>query len=1153
MSLQLIAGNSGSGKSHYIYEKIIRESVEHPERNYLMIVPEQFTMQTEKELVSLHPRKGILNIDVLSFNRLAYRVFEEVGGNTRPVLEETGKSLVLQKVVWDRQKELKVLGGTLRKSGSIAQMKSLVSELLQYKVAPEDLEEWVPEQEGCRLLAWKLEDVKTVYRGFADYLSERYLTAEEVPEVLCGVIGKSRILKGSTVVLDGFTGFTPVQNQVIRELYGLCSRIYVVVTLDRREEPCRNDGPHRLFHMSRQMTRKLVDMARETGTEVLPVDWVVPGMNGRFAGNRPMHFLEQHLFRYDKHEFREEQEAISVWEAEDPAGELSHVAGTILRLIREEGYCYRDFALVTGDLPSYGRVAEAVFEAADIPFFLDQKHPVLMNPLVEFIRSAVDMVVQNFSYESVFRYLRCGLTDFTREETDRLENYVLALGIRGWKQYGERWVRMYRNMKPEEIGSLNGLRERFSSGLEEFVTGMRERKSTASRKTEVLYQLIVRNEVQKKLKLQEESFHALGEAAMEKEYAQIYGIVMNLLDKLVEVLGRERMGINAYQQILEAGFQETQIGLIPPGGDQVLVGDIERTRLKNVKVLFLAGINEGIIPKPVSKAGILSEVDREYLRSRSVELAPTAREEMYRQRFYLYLNLTKPSERLYLSYCKADAKGSALMPSYLIGVITRLFPGIRISKLALERNVTDRLETSEGAMELFLEGIQNIRKGRTDVGFLELYRWYQKDGQRKKQLECLLQAAFYENPQTGIGRAVAKALYGGVLENSATRLEQFAACAFAHFLQYGLKLREREKYEFSAADMGTVMHETLEKFSEKLAGRGYRWAELTEEQRDLLVDESLEEIVHDYGNTILHSSSRNTYLITRVQNMMRCTVWALQEQIRKGAFEPGGFEISFAAEDHLDSINIDLSEDEKLKLRGRIDRMDRCETADKIYVKIIDYKTGNTTLDLLALYHGLQLQLAVYLNAAVELEQKKHPEKEVEPAGIYYYHIQDPFVTAGSVEDEKDQEEILKALKMDGLSRNEGEILSLLDRTVPPGGRSSVIPVGYNKSGSLAWYSKVAEKEDFEVIQRYTDRKIREIGRRMLAGETAVSPCLTEKRDSCAYCPYHGICGFDERIPGFSYRRLSKLSQEEIMKLMREELSAGDGGSDGKEGSNPWE
>ena len=1134
MSIQFIAGGSGSGKSHYIYEKIIQDSMEHPERNYLMIVPEQFTMATEKELASLHPRKAILNINVLSFNRLAWRVFGEVGGNTRPVLEETGKSLVLQKVIWEQQKKLKVLGGTLKKPGAVARMKSLISELLQYQIRTEDLEDWAAGAEKKKLLELKIRDIRTVYQGFTDYLSRKYLTAEEVPEVLCSVIGKSELVRNSTVVLDGFMGFTPVQRQVIRQLCALCKKLYVVVTIDPGEDIFRKDRPHRLFHVSSQMIRQLTEIAREKGTEILPTDWVLSGEKSRFASNPALHFLEQNLFRYGKKSYAGGQESVAVGEAETPAEELTCAAETILRLVREKGYHYRDFAVVTGDLEEYGREAGRIFRAAGIPCFLDQKHNVMMNPFVEFIRAAIDMAVQNCSYESVFRFLRCGLTDFSEEETDRMENYVLALGIRSRKQYEEKWIRLPRHMNPEEIGELNGLRERFIRKTQEFMSGIKEKMSPAERKTEVLYRFIVQNNIQLKLKEREEKFRAEGEAALAREYAQIYRIIMDLLDKVTEVLGGEKMGLTAYQQILEAGLQETRVGLIPPGGDQVLIGDIERTRLKNVRVLFLVGVNEGIIPKKVSGAGILSEADREYLQAKSVSLSPTAREEMYRQRFYLYLSLTKPSDRLYLSYSRAASGEKVRMPSYLIGMIIRLFPDIRVRKLEAEKTVQNRLETPEGTLALFLEGLRSVRAGSPEAGFLELYHWYRKDETRKTQLERLLEAAFYENPQTGISRAVARALYGKVLVNSATRLEQFAACAFAHFLKYGLLLKEREKYEFNAADMGTVMHEALESFSKKVSERGLCWAELTDEQREKMVDEALDEVVHDYGNTILHSSQRNNWLIGRTRSMMRCTVWALQEQLKKGEFEPGGFEVTFAEEDQLQSVNISLSQDEKLRLRGRIDRLDLCETDEKLYVRIIDYKTGKTALDLFALYYGTQLQLVVYLNAAMELEQKKHPDKQVEPAGIYYYHIEEPYLKTDTLEADVSPEARLGALRLDGLSRGEEEVIKLQDRTVEPGGSSHVIPVLVTSKGKLDKRSKTAGKEEFDIICGYAEKKVRELGRQILDGDTGISPALLKAKDSCAYCPYHGICGFDEKIPGFSYRRMKPLSEEELFRRMSE-------------------
>ena len=1132
MALQFVLGPSGAGKSHFIYEKTIQESLAHPDKKYLVIVPEQFTMQTQGELVALHPRRGLLNIDVLSFNRLAYRVFSETGGNTLPVLEETGKSLVLQRVIQEKQKELKVLGGTLRQPGAVSQMKSLVSELLQYSVTPEELARW-GEQED--LLSLKLRDAAVVYQGFSDYLAEKYLTAEELPDLLCGVIGESRLVKGSTVVLDGFTGFTPAQCHVLEQLFRLCEQVYVTAALDQREDLYRKDGPHRLFHMTRKLIRRLTETAALAGAEVLAPLWILPGEKSRFADSPALNFLEHHLFRYGREVWKEEQNAVSLCAAETPAMEMEHVAGTIRQLVRERGCRYRDFAVVAGDLSDYGKEAQRAFEAEGIPCFVDEKRPALANPFVEFLRAALDMAVQNYSYESVFRYLRSGFGSFTREEVDRLENYVLALGIHGRKQYEERWVRSFRGADPEEAEAMNSLRGRFLEETEAFAAGMRERRSTAGRKTRVLYELIVRVDAQRKLKAQEETFARRGEAALQKEYAQIYGIVMRFLDKVVEVLGEEAVSLRDYQKILEAGLSEIQVGLIPPASDQVLVGDLERTRLKNIKYLFFVGLNEGLVPKPAGRAGILSEADRETLSARGRELSPTAREEMYMQRFYLYLSLTKPSEGLHLSYCKADAGGTSLLPSYLVGTIRKLFPALEIRNLETEADGTEQLETQAGIRERFLKGLHRELEGIRDPAFGALYRWYGKDVERKQERNRLLSAAFYENRSGGIGRTAARALYGRVLSNSATRLEQFSSCAFAHFLKYGLLLQERARYEFSPADMGTVMHEALELFSRKMEKQRLSWRNLTEEQRNVLADEALEEITGDYGNTILHSSSRSEYQIQRIRRILRRTVWALQEQISRGSFTPEGAEVAFSM-GGLPSLEIALSEDERLLLKGRIDRLDVCREGDRLYLRIIDYKTGNTAMDLTELSEGLQLQLAVYLNAAMELEKKRNPDCRVEPAGIYYYRIGDPLVEGAAGESAKEHErEILKALSLDGLSRKEEEILFLLDRELEETGHSAVIPVAFKKDGSLTRYSRVGDSVDFYAALRFTERKVREIGRSILEGRTEAQPYKLEKRTACDFCPYRGVCGFDERLPGFSYRRIRRMTPEEILRKMREE------------------
>ena len=526
---------------------------------------------------------------------------------------------------------------------------------------------------------------------------------------------------------------------------------------------------------------------------------------------------------------------------------------------------------------------------------------------------------------------------------------------------------------------------------------------------------------------------------------------------------------------------------------------------------------------------------REELERADAKLSPTARETMYQQKFHLYRNLTKPSERLYLSFAKAGASGEAQNPSYLINEIRKLFPEILVRDIEKEENPEEKLEMPRSGEALFLEELGKAAEGEMNPLFEELYRWYAAHPEAGIPAETYRKAAFLRCADGVIGRSAASALYGDTLKNSATRLEKYAACAFAHFMEFGLQIRDRDQYELKAADMGTVMHEALEKFSKKLQENGETWKTVGDDTRDRLIEECVEETMADYGNTIFQSSSRNQYRIIRVKRILKRTVWALQQQIRQGEFEPGEFEVSFSMEDSLSAINIDLSEHEKMRLRGRIDRVDLCETDDKVYVKIIDYKTGNTSLDLVALYYGLQLQLAVYLDAAVELEQKKHPGKLVEPAGVFYYHIDDPILD--QEEDETDEawgRRMLKALRMDGLVNADRKVVELLDRVLEDGTTSDVIPVGKKKDGSYTSYSKVASSEQFDVIRTYTRKKVREIGEGIFSGNVKISPFQRDGATACAYCEYQGICGFDQKIQGYEYRKLKGMDTELLMKAMQE-------------------
>ena len=1076
MSLQFIIGNSGAGKSYAAYQNVIREASRNPINMYYVIVPEQFTMQTQKTLVEMHPQKGILNIDVLSFERLAYRIFEEVGGDTRKVLEETGKNMVIQKLVQMNQKKLVYLKNQMKKPGYLDEVKSLISEFMQYEVHEEEMDKIINDAEDKPLLQMKLKDVSVLYQAFREYLSDHFMTSEEVLEVLAKEIPFSRKLRGSTVILDGYTGFTPVQHTVIRELLAVCKKVSVTVTMDVREEFLAKGKPHELFYMSHKMIRSLSEFTKDVEEPV----WIKSGSSSRFADSPALGFLEHNLFRYRRRSYDKEQKEVQI-------------------------------AVITGNLEEYGSIARHVFEEAGIPFFIDEKHSVLMNPFVEYVRAALEMVSQGFSYESVFRYLRCGMSDISRSETDRLENYVLALGIHGFWKWDERWVRLSRDMDSTSIMELNVIRERFVTEVRSLAEGFAGKKKTVAEYSRCLYEFIVQSRVQEKLAVQELLFKQHGDRAMEKEYAQIYGIVMNLLDKMVSILGDEKVSAEEYRQLLETGMGQAKVALIPPGIDQVLVGDMERTRLKDIRALFFVGVNEGCIPKNTESGGILTEMDRDFLGGQGVELAPGPKELMNTQRFYLYLNLTKPSERLCLSYSMSNGKGEATGPAFLIRTVQTLFPKLKTKRAEEPQNELELIETPNTAVEYFLSGLTDEEKRKDNPIFAELYSWYLNSPRYCTVTKKLIEAAFIRKPVDQISKSVAKALYGEVSPNGATRLERFSACAFAHFLKYGLEVQERAEYEFKAMDMGNVIHQALEDFAAEIHRRKLKWSELSDELRDAIADECLDKISADYGNTILQSSARNQYMIERTRRILRRTVWALQEQLRNGKFQPEGFEVSIGG--------------------GRIDRLDIMKTDDKVYVKIIDYKTGNTTFDLVSIYYGLQMQLVVYMDAAVKAEQRKYPNAEVKPAGIFYYNVKDPMLQK-EMEDDLDRldPEIFKKLKMNGLVLAEDEVISGLDRTTVS------LPMAYTSTGLFRKGSSIASENEFALLDAYVKKKITDIREAILDGNAEVSPYEMGNRNACTYCPYQGTCGFDRKIPGYEFRRLKQFADDEIWKAFAKEV-----------------
>jgi ATP-dependent helicase/nuclease subunit B len=1218
MSLRFYFGPSGVGKSRQVYEEMIRRSstdfVSSAPRKIFILVPDQFTLQTQEALVQLHDRGGIWNIDVLSFGRLAYRIFGEMGGQNIPVLDDVGKSLVLQKVAaalhgnkvlqkpittsdfkstgseddskYEKAASLQILGSHLRKQGYIHEIKSALSEFMQYGISPDDMNQMVETAAGRGALSLKLRDLQVLYRSFKDYISGHFITTEETLDVLGRSLRNSQLIKDSIVVFDGFTGFTPIQERVIQEIMMLAHEVVVTVTMGAGENPFQLGEMQELFYLSKKTVSRLEELAQRAGVKRGTDVFILPVNQHRFIHKPALVALENGLFRNPSIPYEEQQDCIHLWEASSPREEVHQAGLLLLEHIRSVGMAFRDIGIIVGDMESYAPYVEREFAEMEIPFYLDRTRGIGLNPLIECIKSALGMITANYSREAVFRYLRSGLTDITPREADVLEDYVLQTGIRGYKRWNSLFTRKTKSMGEDEsaLEGINAIRSRLMKSVASLST---QHVLPVKEHVACLYAFLLENKVQDKLHTYELDFKAKGDIVRTKEFSQIYPLVMDLLDQIYQLLGDEEISLREFADILNAGFSEIQVGTIPQSVDRVIVGDMERTRLKQVKVLFFLGVNDGNIPPHGKTGGILSDMDREFLQETGMELAPTPREQMFIQRLYLYMNVTKPSHVLYLSYARVNREGKALRSSYFIDVVRKMFPNLKVTYPQMRPLAQQVVTAGEGLHYLASElreyaagrrdhpQIKTVHISSTDIGqeltkgttqhthddielnhksaqnqdlqadFFALYQAYSEPSLASKR-HLFTQAAFRRYQDSGLSKAVAQALFGmkigstTYLENTVSRLETYAACAYHHFLTYGLSLEERGEFRFEASDMGNVFHEVLAGFAGKLGESQYTWFDFPPEFGEKTVEEVLTTYAANYGATILYDNARNVYAISRMKRILVRTILTLQAQLNRGTFQPEAYEISFAYAEDLESVNLTLSPFEKMRLKGRIDRIDISESPDKVYVKVIDYKSGNHQFDLAALYYGLQLQLVVYMNAALELEAKKHPEKDIIPGALLYYHMDDPTVeAAGEPDPEELNRQLLRKLRMTGVVNSEEDVISRLDHTMAD--KSDVIPVSRKKDGTYTAQSSIMSGEDLKLVSSYVNEKVKEIGKEILAGEISLNPYEMQSAQApgaCDFCPYQKTCGFDPSLPGQKSRELPDMSRDEAMQRIKEYIHA---------------
>jgi len=1178
MALHFIIGTSGAGKTRFLFQSVIEESIKHPSMEYLVVVPEQFTLQTQKSIVNAHPAHGIMNIDVLSFLRLAFRVFEELGRNDRYLLEDTEKSMIIKKVLLEKKDDFKVFGGNVKKKGFVGEVKSVISEFYQYAIDDDELDRMLSVASAKPPLYAKLNDIRTVYDGFKAFLRDKYITNEEIYEVLGDSLIHSQLIKNSAVYLDCYAGFMPSQYKLLRMVIRHAREAYVTVTMNNASY-YRKVGEHELFHLSHVTIEKLRKMAVDEGKDVVP-HFVNTGRVPYRYGNDELAHLERNIYNHGNSEaYGKEPRYVAIYEADDGDGESDAAALMIRKLVREEGYRYKDIAVISADVGKYGTLLGDRFVKMDIPYFVDMKSAITANPLSELVKGLLAVVRYDYSYEAVTNLLRTNLLDFAMDEVDVLENYVIALSINKRYAWNREWKKPYRSSYEVRLSDVNAYRARFMQMMGPLDKVLANKKSTVKDCLTAIYNFLRGQKIEEKLDAFARRMNAhndTGSKVIAKEYEQVYRLVMEMFDRTAALLRDDVLPLDEFVEIIETGLANIEVGLVPPGTDQIVVGDIERTRLFDIKALFFLGVNDGLVPRAYAGGGILSDADRQFFDAHRVELAPTSRQSAYLDNFYLYVNLTKPKERLFLSYHKLDDEGKSARPASLLKVVRDIFPKIRVIKdgeglLRERRNINDgenihpRLKVARNKEAILgtdkgLTYIANSLReyGRQDAPmyFHELLRLYDEDPSLGVETDKLVSAAFYEKGRIGISRESARKLYGDTLLGSVTRMEQYASCAFSHFLAYGLSLEERAEYAISMPDIGNIYHLALEYFSSKMKERGLTFGDLTDDARIGLGSESVQAACVDYNNGILESSSKNAYLVKKVERVLHRTTKTISEQLSLGLLTPHAYEKRF------------VYANKYLNLAGRIDRMDIYEDEDRVYVQVVDYKSGSTRFDVPSLYHGLQLQLMVYLEAGLRMAREESHGKAVVPASALYYNIDDPIVDKKASIDKSNhvvpentslpgpddaepymlqrfkqaESDIRRKLAMNGLVNSDRDVLSVVDTNLKardgglnPGYASPAIPVAVGKSGDILKKSSVASNKQFDDLLGFTNKKMQILGNEIMDGNADINPYKYGNRTACDYCAYSSVCAFDTKRRGHGYNKLKKLGDDEAWEKITHE------------------
>ncbi len=1126
MKIRYILGRAGSGKTQRIFKEIKDKLAQNKENKLFLFVPEQFTLQTEFDLIRTNELPGIMRTEVISFERLAYKVFNEVGGLKRIDINELGKIMVLKRLFDKYSKELEIYGKASKQQGFLANFCTLITEFKRNDISPEALKEMVMSFEEENIFTKKLRDIGFMYERFTQYMDGRYTDEEDKLSMLIEKIDEARFLDGAEIWIDGFSGFSSQEYRILEKLALKVEKMNIALTIDTSG----NKRDKELFKPTDNTFKKIRELASRHNikeTQTL--------LNQQSEKYPELQHIEREIYAYPYNRYNKEVKRIDMFSGTNQNTEIENVACKIISLVRDKGYRWKDIALVNAAMESYSLTIKRVFNEYGIPFFIDEKRSIMNNPIIKLILSSMDIISRHYKYEDVFRFIKTGFTSLNKEETEKIENFVLEYGISG-----DRWFKefQYENVDIEYLEEINEIRRKFIAPFIDIKDKLKGKRLVSDFSSH-FFDFLVSLGIEEKLDCWIEDLKEKGKLEYVNEYTQIWNIIMEVFNQLVEILGDNKVNIREYRKILEAGFIQYKVGIIPPTIDQVLVGNLERSRSHNIKALFLVGVNYGILPSDLDDNGLLLDEEKLLIKEKGIELPSDSETRLKEEEFSIYTVLSKPSEYLWISYALSDSEGKALRPSILIDIIKKLYPKLipssDIMKGTTKEDEIRQLDLVSLPTPTFKYLIENLRLRLDGNPVLELweevYDWYYGAKEWQQRRDMMLEGLFHNNQEKYIGKERAKTLYNAPLKSSISRLEKFVNCPFAHFINYGLKPEERKEYKVRIPDIGKLFHDSMENFSKQLSIENLQWRDINKEKSDEIVERIIDDIAPKFGYKILESSHRYKYLVNKLKRVSKRAAWTLTEHIKRGEFTPSLYELEFGDKSlrGVPPIIIELPQGEEIKLEGRIDRIDILKNEDGSYVKIIDYKSGRKKFSLSDVYYGLQIQLIVYLDAVMENKDKLIID-EAHPGGVFYFRLDDPMVQSQDTNIENIEKEIMRKLKMDGIIAKDIKIAKAMDRHIEEERSSLVIPVNLKGDGDFSKSSSVLEEEEIYSLIRHVKNLVIEIAGEILKGNIKIQPCKVDNNISCTYCGYQAICQFDKNFENNNYRIIRKLKDDEVLK-----------------------